>query len=350
MGNAQAATSSAGPPLTQDLRNSYKSLKEDIIKMNAAAEEAEANGDASGAKFKMMLLGDMNDKIKEMETTHPALTQAPPPQAGVLTPSANPTNAGYPNMRSGLKNIEMTQAAAQQAYMTLMQQHTATIGAAPMSFTQQQALQYDKEKFTNTGMDAEVKDLQEKYQLQDRHALLLNDNLKLRNNTFEEDLWHMDEILGRCNNAAQRADLLNMNVRWMVEGKFCGAYSPNPAVIKAAKKFNLDPPASCKLAHALESREDAETDINRINKHLERSNKPSSLVMMFLKTLKEGGNIDENYRAVAVGSWLHKQETSRAGSDNNNSRGGKGGGGKDSHYSRDNKDSRGGGGGRSRSR
>merc|ERR1719215_851876 len=101
----------------------------------------------------------------------------------------------------------------------------------------------------------------------------------------------------------------------MAEGKFCGMFSPNPAVIKAAKKFKLDPPAACKLGFALESREEPEMDIERISKHLERSNKPSSLVMMFLKTLKAGGTIEDHYKPVAIGSWLHKQEQQQASND-----------------------------------
>merc|ERR1712019_247176 len=101
----------------------------------------------------------------------------------------------------------------------------------------------------------------------------------------------------------------------MQEGKFCGAYSPNPDVINAAEKFDLDPPAACKLAHALEAREDAGVDMERISRHLERSNKPSSLVMMFLKVLKAGNKIDEDYKPIAVGSYLRKQEQKQRGDD-----------------------------------
>merc|ERR1719201_1145286 len=102
-----------------------------------------------------------------------------------------------------------------------------------------------------------------------------------------------------------------MNVRWMAEGKFSGQYSPNPSVQKAAKKFNLDPPSACKLADALETRDDADSDMARISSHLERSNKPSSMVMMLLKTLKAGGKIEDATKPVAIGSWLHKQEAQR---------------------------------------
>lgn len=261
-----------------EVRERYKAVREDIVKMGAAAEEAENNGDSSGADFKRMLLGDMNDKIKELEAEHP----------GLLLP-------------------EPVRNDHEVRHEMVLAQHMAQ----PMTFTQQQALMYDQQKL-NQGIEPEVKDFQEKYGLQDRHAALLNEQLKTRNNTFEDDMWSLDEIMSKCGNTAQRCDLLNMNVRWMAEGTFCGMFSPNPAVIKAAKKFKLDPPAACKLGFALESREEPEMDIERISKHLERSNKPSSLVMMFLKTLKAGGTIEDHYKPVAIGSWLHKQEQQEA--------------------------------------
>merc|ERR1712066_484679 len=99
----------------------------------------------------------------------------------------------------------------------------------------------------------------------------------------------------------------------MAEGVFTGAFSPNPEVVKAAKKFRLDPPSACKLAEALEGRDDPDEDMKKICMHLERSNKPSSLVMMMLKDLKAGNAIDsQSTKAPAIGSYLHKEETRRA--------------------------------------
>merc|ERR1712232_151031 len=77
---------------------------------------------------------------------------------------------------------------------------------------------------------------------------------------------------------------------------------------------------ACKLAEALQSRKDPDDDLQKINMHLERSNKPSSLVMMMLKDLKAGNAIDtNNLKPPAVGSVFHrremqKQERNRSGS------------------------------------
>lgn len=279
----------AQPSVPDDTRDQYKHLREDLIKMEAAATEAEEKGDEGGAKFKMMLAGEMNEKIKELEEAHPGLTMPEPKPVPKGTSPAPPAMAFTPQMMNMMPMFPM-----------------------PLSVTQQQALQYEHEKLKDVSLDPEIMEFQCQYGLQDRHVRVLNEQLKHRNSSYDDDLWALHEILGKCNNTAQRVDLLNMNVRWMAAGSFCGPYSPNPDVIKAAKKFNLDPPSACKLAEALEDRKDPDDDIRKINLHLERSNKPSSLCMLFLKTLKKGDNLDENFRPAAVGSWFHKQETKKA--------------------------------------
>merc|ERR1719482_2163524 len=135
---------------------------------------------------------------------------------------------------------------------------------APLTITQQQALEYERQKANSRDIDPEVIEFQCHFDLSERHARALNDQLKLRNSTWDEDMGALYEILGKCNNTAQRADLLNMNVRWMREGLFHGEYGPNPEVVKAAKKFKLDPPSACKLCEALENRKDPDDDLVKI--------------------------------------------------------------------------------------
>merc|ERR1719487_2479356 len=94
----------------------------------------------------------------------------------------------------------------------------------------------------------------------------------------------------------------------MAQGTFRGISTPNEEVGKAAKRYKLDNPAACKLADALESRDDPEDDLRKINAHLERSNKPSSMVMKMVKDLKNGREIEDPKYPAAIGSYLHKQE------------------------------------------
>merc|ERR1712150_187801 len=88
----------------------------------------------------------------------------------------------------------------------------------------------------------------------------------------------------------------------------------------AAKKYKLDAPSACKLAEVLESRNDADSDLRKVCTHLDRSNKPSALIMMMLKDLKAGNVIDEATKAPAIGSYLHKEENRKAAQKRSRSR------------------------------
>merc|ERR1712113_504326 len=86
------------------------------------------------------------------------------------------------------------------------------------------------------------------------------------------------------------------------------------------KKYRLDAQATVKLAEVLDKREDAEGDMKKLAKHLERSNKPSSLMMMMLKDLREGRPVKEPEYAAAIGSRAHEKELKTTGSRRSRSR------------------------------
>merc|ERR1719456_1369135 len=193
-----------------------------------------------------------------------------------------------------------------------------------LNYTQQQALEYEQQKANSTQMEPEVVELAHHFNLTDRHARMLDEQLKKRNDTYEEDIAAMYEILKGAKNPA---DLLMVSIRWMSEGTFNGIKTPNPDVEKAAKKYKLDAPSACKLAEVLESRKDPDDDLRKISSHLERSNKPSSLVMMMLKNLKSGNPVEECKKAPAIGSFLHKQEMAKQDRKRRSRSRGRGGGG-----------------------
>merc|ERR1719162_203716 len=177
-----------------------------------------------------------------------------------------------------------------------------------MNVTQQRAVEDEQEKKSSMVVEPEVVELAHHFNLTDRHARLLNEQLKKRNNTYEDDIASMYEILKGAKNPA---DLLMVSIRWMSEGVFRGVMTPNPEVEKAAKKYKLDAPSSCKLAEVLEGRKDPEDDLRRIGSHLERSNKPSSLVMMMLKDIKTGKEVEWCTKTPAIGSYAHKEENKK---------------------------------------
>merc|ERR1719162_2955367 len=109
-----------------------------------------------------------------------------------------------------------------------------------MNVTQQRAVEDEQEKSSSTVIEPEVVELAHHFQLTDRHARMLDEQLKKRNDTYEDDIAAMYEILKGAKNPA---DLLMVSIRWMSEGIFNGVMTPNKDVEKAAKKFKLDAPS-----------------------------------------------------------------------------------------------------------
>merc|ERR1719454_753434 len=94
----------------------------------------------------------------------------------------------------------------------------------------------------------------------------------------------------------------------MRAGTFRGMTALGKTVQDFAKRYRLDAQAAVKLAEVLDKRDDPEGDMSKIGKHLERSNKPSSLMMMLLRDLREGKPVKEPEYAAAIGSKVHEKE------------------------------------------
>jgi len=384
-----------------DVRDQLNHLKEDHKKMIEAAEEAGKNGDDGAKNFKMMLAGDMQEKIDELLEEYPEQEAAPaappgppggammlanlPPPPGLmppgrpqlpgLMPPGRPQLPGLmPPGRPPFPAIVPPPGAGgfppgiappqnmQDMQRMMMLSANPDMGA---NITLQRALEWEQEKASSGNMEPEIIELAHHFNLTDRHSRMLDEQLKKRNNTYEDDIAAMYEILKGAKNPA---DLLMVSIRWMSEGIFRGTLTPNPDVEKAAKKYKLDAPSACKLAEVLESRKDPDEDLRKIGTHLERSNKPSSLVMMMLRDLKQGKPIGDCKQTPAIGSFLHREENkknqrgggrsrSRGGRGRSRGRGGGGGGGggrrspsRGGRGGRSRSRGRGGGGGRSRSR
>merc|ERR1719499_798254 len=91
-------------------------------------------------------------------------------------------------------------------------------------------------------------------------------------------------------------------------GQFRGMSALDAKVQEFAKKYRLDAQAAVKLGEVLDKREDPEGDMVKVGKHLERSNKPSSLMMMLLRDLRDGKPVKEPEFAAAIGSKAHEKE------------------------------------------
>jgi len=168
---------------------------------------------------------------------------------------------------------------------------------------QQVAAEYEQIK--TAGIDPQVSELAEHFGLDERVTRLLDEEMKKRRKTFEEDLQALWVGLEGAKNPA---GMVMMRLKDMRNGIFRGMSAMGKKVQEYAKRYRLDTQAGIRLAEVLEQRPDPDGDLAKIAKHLERSNKPSSLVMMMLRDLRDGKPVKDPEYAAAIGSKLHEKE------------------------------------------
>merc|ERR1719321_2072183 len=133
--------------------------------------------------------------------------------------------------------------------------------------------------------------------------------MKKRQDTFKEDL---EALWIGLEGAKNPSGMLMLKVKDMMNGTFRGMSALDKEVQDFAKRYKLDAQAAVKLAEVLDKRESAQEDMEKIGKHLERSNKPSALMMMLLKNLREGKPVKEPEYAAAIGSRVHEKELDKS--------------------------------------
>merc|ERR1711935_1052682 len=181
--------------------------------------------------------------------------------------------------------------------------------------TLQAAAQY--EQGANQAIKPEVQELSEHFGLDDRSTRSLDAQMRVRKQTFEEDMEALWEILASARNPS---GLLMVKVREMQEGIFRGFGKPEQEIAEFSKKHNLDVHASNKLAEVLAKRPDRAEDMRKLGIHLERSNKPSALMMLMLKDLRAGLPVKEPEHTASMGSKAHKREIKERGSSRSRNR------------------------------
>jgi hypothetical protein len=201
-----------------------------------------------------------------------------------------------------------------------------TESLAQMRF-QQIAAEFEQIK--HSGIRPEVEEFAEYHKLDERATRALDEEMRRRHATFEQD---MQALWLGLEGAKNPQGLLMITLKEMRNGTFRGMTALNKQIQDFAKQYRLDAQATVKLAEVLARRDDVEGDLVKLGKHLERSNKPSSLIMMMLKNLREGKPIKDPEYAAAIGSKIHetelKQVLSKRGSRSRSRRGGR-------HRSRD---------------
>lgn len=159
-------------------------------------------------------------------------------------------------------------------------------------------------------VDPDVQELCDHYHVEDRHARRLSELMRNRQETFEEDLAKLWDVL---ETARSPAGLLTVKMREMDEGTFVGKSKPDKELEAMGRKYKLDDQAVSKLADVLGRRKDTrKQDMEDLHKHLEISNRPSAMAMMLLGKLREGLPLGQPDRAPAPGSYRDRAERERA--------------------------------------
>merc|ERR1712110_905305 len=143
---------------------------------------------------------------------------------------------------------------------------------------QEAALQYEAEK--HSGIRPEIAEFAEHHGIDDRAAKALNEEMKKRTESFEQD---MQALWIGLEGAKNPSGLLMIKIKDMRMGTFRGMSALDKTVQEFGKKYRLDAQATVKLGEVLDKREDPDGDLKKLGRHLERSNKPSSMMMMMLK-------------------------------------------------------------------
>merc|ERR1719221_2369152 len=172
----------------------------------------------------------------------------------------------------------------------------------------------------HAGIAPEVSEFSDHFGLDERATKALDDEMKKRRDTFDAD---MQALWIGLEGAKNPSGLLMLKLKDMRMGQFRGMSALDAKVQEFAKQHRLDAQAAVKLAEVLDKRDDPETDMAKIGKHLERSNKPSSLMMMLLRDLRDGKPVKDPEYHAAVGSRVHEKELKRADRERSRSRRGR---------------------------
>merc|ERR1719245_1852526 len=142
-------------------------------------------------------------------------------------------------------------------------------------------------------LDPDVADLVDHFNIEEVLSRRLNNALKNRADTFEDDVLTLWDTLERSKNPTVT---LSDEIDKLTNGTFVTQSKTHNKVVEFCEKYELDHMATRNLIEALAVRErDHETsvkrDLDKLAVHMEHSNAPSKLISMKLKEIRAGCNI-----------------------------------------------------------
>merc|ERR1719210_2453938 len=139
-------------------------------------------------------------------------------------------------------------------------------------------------------MDPDVQELGDYFNIEDRWIKRLNETMRKRKDTKEQDLAKLYEVLER---ARSPTGLLTVKIGEMECGQFVGKIKPDKDVERLARKFKLDDHVTSRLTELVVRRKGSkEEDLERIEQHLRYCKRPSAMATLLAGKLLEG-EVDE---------------------------------------------------------
>merc|ERR1719210_2228198 len=139
-------------------------------------------------------------------------------------------------------------------------------------------------------IDPEVRELGDYFNIEDRWIKRLNETMRKRKDTKEQDLAKLYEVLER---ARSPTGLLTVKIGEMECGQFVGKIKPDKDVERLARKFKLDDHVTSRLTELVVRRKATkEEDLERIEQHLRYCKRPSAMATLLAGKLLEG-EVDE---------------------------------------------------------
>lgn len=134
-------------------------------------------------------------------------------------------------------------------------------------------------------MDPDVKELGDYFNIEDRWIKRLDEAMRKRKETKEQDLAKLYEVLER---ARSTTGLLTVKIGEMESGRFVGKVKPDKDVERLGRKFKLDEYVVSRLTElAVRRKETKDDDLSKIEQHLRYCKRPNAMATLLAGKLLE---------------------------------------------------------------
>merc|ERR1740129_322509 len=142
-----------------------------------------------------------------------------------------------------------------------------------------------REEPKEDAMDPDVQELGDYFNIEDRWIKRLDETMKKRQDTKEQDLAKLYEVLER---ARSPTGLLTVKIGEMESGRFVGKVKPDKDVERLGRKFKLDEYVVSRLTElAVRRKETKDDDLSKIEQHLRYCKRPNALATLLAGKLLE---------------------------------------------------------------